>query len=49
MTWYESWRLILKSFEKLDKALTEIESFEIFNANASDETEICPLILSGRF
>ena len=38
-----------------DQALTEVDGFEIFNADATDETKICcldkifPLILSGQF
>lgn len=51
----------MESFDKLcwqvlwtDQVLTEFYSFEIFNADATEEMKIChgkicPLILSGKF
>ena len=33
----------------IDRALTEFDGFYIFNADATDETKICPFILTGKF
>lgn len=61
MTLDKSWKLEMESFDKLcwpvlwtDQVLTEFYSFEIFNADATEEMKIChgkicPLILSGKF
>ena len=61
MTKDESWKLEVESFDKLcgsvlwtDQSLMEFYGFEIFSADAIDETnifhdKICPLILLGQF
>ena len=59
MTLDKSWKLEVESFAKLcwpvlwtEQALTEFDGFEMFNADATDETKIChnkicPLILDN--